>query len=182
MIRTRGATRPVVPCTLGRRPDVIENAKLRSSGIVRRELNSCLRTKLFWHFESINEPAHLGLCYLSQALQVVELRFEPVVCAIEPVAPSSGTMDSERPPDSIAEFVRAELILTRKDLDSFRQTRTAFYWHFQAESQVVDVDPAVPCEQWFVRKDPEVSTPTGLFERRLNSVLAQFPLQLQKIL
>src|ERR1700686_2923061 len=165
MIRTRGATRPVVPCTLGRRPDVIENAKLRSSGIVRRQLNSCLRTKLFRHFESIDEPAHLGLCDLSQSLQVVELRFEPVVCTIEPVAPSSGTMESERPPDSIAEFVRAELILTRKYLDSFRQTRTTtLHWHFQAKSQVVDVDPAVPCEQWLLREDPEVSAATGLFE------------------
>src|SRR5208283_4249844 len=85
-------------------------------------------------------------------------------------------------PNSIAEFVRAELILARKYLDSFRQTRAALYRYFQPTSQVVDVDPAVPCKQWLVRKDPEVSTATGLFERRLNSILTQFPLQLQKIL
>src|SRR5271165_5063217 len=154
MIRARGTTCPVVPGALGGRPDVIENAKLGSSGIVWRQLNSGLRTKLFWHFESIDEPAYFGLCDLSQALQVVELRSEPVVCTIEPVAPSRSTMDSERPPDRIAEFVGAELILTRKYLDSFRQTRAALYWHFQPKSQVVDVDPAVPCEQWFVRKYP----------------------------
>src|ERR1700688_428377 len=171
MIRKRGATRPVVPCTLGRRPDVIENAKLRSSGIVWRQLNSGLRTKLFRHFESIDESAHLGLRDLSQALQVVELRFEPVVRTIEPVAPSRSTMDSERSSDRIAEFVRAELILTRTYLDSFRQTRTALYWHFQSKSQVVDVDSAVPCEQWLVRENPEVSAATRLFKRCLNSIL-----------
>src|SRR5258708_11341605 len=91
-------------------------------------------------------------------------------------------MNSERPPDSIAEFVRAELILTRKYFDSFRQTRTALYWHFQPKSQVVDVNPAMPCEQWLVREDPKVSAATRLFERCLNSILTQFPLQLQKIL
>ena len=91
-------------------------------------------------------------------------------------------MDSERPPNSIAEFVRAELILARKYLDSFRQTRTALYRHFQATRQVVDVDPAVSCKQWLVREDPEVSTTAGFFERRLNSILTQLPLQLQKIL
>jgi hypothetical protein len=91
-------------------------------------------------------------------------------------------MDPERPPNSIAEFVRAELILARKYLDSFRQTSTPFYRYFQTTGEVVDVDPAVPCKQWLVREDPEVSTATGLFEPRLNSVLAQFPLQLQKIL
>jgi hypothetical protein len=80
----------------------------------------------------MNEPAHLGLCDLSQALEVLHLRIESVVCAIEPVAPSGSTMDSERPPDSIAEFVRAELILTRKYLDPFRQTRAALYRHFQS--------------------------------------------------
>jgi hypothetical protein len=80
-------------------------------------------------------------------------------------------MDSERPPDRIAEFVGAELILTRKYLDSFRQTRTALYWHFQPKSQIVDVDPAVLCEQWFVREDPEVSAATRLFERCFNSIL-----------
>src|ERR1700733_657068 len=91
-------------------------------------------------------------------------------------------MDSERPPDSIAELVRTEFILTRKYLDSFRQTSAAFYWHFQPKSQVVDVDPAVPCQQRLVRKDPEVSATTRLFERRLYAILTQLPLQLQKVL
>jgi hypothetical protein len=39
-------------------------------------------------------------------------------------------MDSERPPNGIAELFRAELILARKYLDSFRQTRAALYRHF----------------------------------------------------
>src|SRR6266852_5465911 len=130
----------------------------------------------------MNEPVHLRLCDLPQALQVLHLRIESVVCAIEPVAPSGSTMDSERSADCVTEFVGAELILTRKDLDSLRQTRATLYRHFQPTSQVVDVDPAVPCKQWLVREDPEVSTATGLFERRLNLILTQLPLQLQKIL
>src|ERR1700688_4456971 len=132
MIRTGWATRPVVPGSLARRPNMIENVELRARGVVWRQLYFWLGTKLFRHFESMNETVHLGLRDLSQALQVVELRIEPVVRAIEPVAPSGSTMDSERPPDSIAEFVRAELILARKYLDSFRQTRAAFYRHVQA--------------------------------------------------
>src|SRR5258708_1425411 len=90
-------------------------------------------------------------------------------------------MNSERSPNSISEFVRTELILARKYLDSFRQTKAAFYRHLQATGQVVDVDSAVPCKQWLVREDPEVSPPTRLFERRLNSILTQLPLQFQKI-
>src|SRR5580692_1450649 len=130
----------------------------------------------------MNEPVHFALCDLPQTLQVLHLRIEPVICTIEPIAPSGSSMDSERPPNGIAEFVRAELILARNYLDSFRQTRAALYRHFQATGYVVDVDPAVPCEQRLIRKDPEVSTATGLFERRLDSILAQFPLQLQKII
>src|ERR1700678_615194 len=126
----------------------------------------------------MNEPVHFVLCDLPQTLQVLHLRIKPVICTIEPVAPSGSSMDSERPPNGIAEFVRSELILARKYLDSFRQTRAAFYRNFQATRQVVDVDPAVPCKQWLVCKDPEVSTATRLFERRLNSILAQLPLQL----
>jgi hypothetical protein len=161
---------------------VIENAELWARGIVWRQLYLWLGAKFFWHFESIDEPSYFALRDLSQALQILQLRIESVICAIEPVASSGGTMNSERPPDSIAEFVRAELILTRKYFDSFRQTRTVLYWHFQPKSQVVDVDPAVPCEQWLVREDPKVSAATRLFERCLNSILTQFPLQLQKIL
>jgi hypothetical protein len=118
----------------------------------------------------MNEPVHFALCDLPQTLQVLHLRIEPVICTIEPVAPFGSAMDSERPADRIAEFVRTELILARKYLDSFRQIRTASYWHSQSESHVVDVDPAVPCEQWLVRKDPEVAAATRLFERCLNSV------------
>ena len=99
---------------------MIENAELWARGVVRRQLYFWLGTKFFWHFESMNEPVHFGLCDLPQALQVLHLRIEPVICTIEPVAPIGSTMDSERPPDSIAEFVGAELILTRKYLDSFR--------------------------------------------------------------
>jgi len=40
----------------------------------------------------------------------------------------------------------------------------------------------MPCEQRFVREDPEVSTATRFFERCLDSILTQLPLQLQKIL
>src|ERR1700722_16988880 len=80
----------------------------------------------------MNEPVHFGLCDLPQTLQVLHLCVEPIICTIEPIAPSGSSMDSERPPNGIAEFVRAELILARKYLDSFRQTRAAHYRHFQA--------------------------------------------------
>src|SRR6202035_730484 len=110
------------------------------------QIYSRLRAKLFRHFESMNEPVHFGLCDLPQAFQVLHLRIDPVICTVEPVAPFGGTMDSERPPNSIAEFVRTELILARKYLDSFRQTSTPFYRYFQPTGEVVDVDPAVPCK------------------------------------
>jgi hypothetical protein len=58
----------VVPGTLGRRPNVIENVELWARGIVWRQLNWWLRTKFFWHFESVNEAVHFDLCDLSQAL------------------------------------------------------------------------------------------------------------------
>src|SRR5258708_4075753 len=90
-------------------------------------------------------------------------------------------MDSQRPPDSIAKLLGAECILTRKYLDSLRQTRPALYRHVQAKGQVVDVDSAVPCKQRLVRKDPEVSAAPRPFEGRLNFILPQLPLQLQKI-
>jgi len=80
----------------------------------------------------MNEAFHFSLRDPSQALQVLHLRIESVICTIEPVAPSGSTMDPKRPPNGIAEFVGTELILARKYLDSFRQTRAALYRHFQA--------------------------------------------------
>src|ERR1700685_237970 len=132
MFRACWTACPVVSATLRRRPNVIENAELWARGIVWRQLHFWLRTKLFRHFESMNEPVHLGLRDLSQAPKVVKLRIELVIRAIKPVAPLGSTMDPERSPNSIAEFVRAELILARKYLDSFRQAAAAFYRHFQA--------------------------------------------------
>ena len=84
-------------------------------------------------------------------------------------------MVSKRPANGIAELVRAQFILTWKPhIDFFRQTRAAFYWHFQAKSQVVDVNPAVPGKQWLVcersRGERRAATSRAPLELRSDAV------------
>jgi len=74
-----------------------------------------------------------------------------------------------------------QLVLPREDLDTLGQACASFHRNSQPSRQVVDVDPAVACEQRLFGKDPEVPAAARLFERRLNSVLAQLPLQLEQV-
>src|SRR5579863_2534428 len=89
-----GALGPVIsrPLTCG--SDMVQNAKFPPRGVIRRQFNLRFRAEFLGHFEASDEPNHLGFCDLSQALQVVELRFHLVVCAVEPVPLYGGPMDS----------------------------------------------------------------------------------------
>jgi hypothetical protein len=82
---------------------------------------------------------------------------------------------------SIGKFLRTDLILPWKHLNSFRQSRTSLDGHLEPKSEVVDVHAAISCQQWLVGKDPEMGAAARLFECRLDPILAQFPLQLQQI-
>lgn len=111
----------------------------------------------------------------------VQLSSKLVVCPVKPVPLTRSPMDTERSSDGVAKFVRPELILPRKNFDSFRQPGAAFDRNLQAKGEIVDVYPALLCQHWLLGKDPKVTAAPGLLERRFNAILAKFPLQFEQI-
>ena len=91
-------------------------------------------------------------------------------------------MDTQRPTDRVAEFIRSQLILARKDFDPLRQASATFHRYTQSPGQVVNVNSAVSGEQRLVGENPQMTAAAGLLQSRLNSILAKFPLEFQKIL
>src|SRR5579863_6737433 len=73
-----GALGPIISRPLARGSDMVQNAKLPPRGVIRRQLNLWFGPEFLRHFEASDEPDHLWFCDLSQALQIVELRFQLV--------------------------------------------------------------------------------------------------------
>jgi len=67
-----------------------------------------------------------------QSFQITQLCSNGVVSTIEPVTLASGTVNTKRRPNGIAKLTWFQLILTWKYFNPFRQSGTAFHWHFQA--------------------------------------------------
>src|ERR1700691_1238795 len=121
---------------------MIQNAKFPPREVVRRQYNLWSGPEFLWHFEAGDESGYLGFCHLPQALQILQLGFKLVVCTVEPVSPSGGAMDSQRPANGVAEFVWAELILAWKDLNSFGETGASLYGDLKPKREIVDIDAA----------------------------------------
>jgi hypothetical protein len=158
---------------------MVQNAKFPPRGVVRRQFNLRFGSEFLMLFEASDESDHLGFCDLPEALQIFELGLKMIICTVEPVPSYRGAMDSQRSTNSITKVACLELILARKDLNPFGETGASLYRHIKAEGEIVDVDAAVSRQQWLVRKDPKVSATARLLQRRLNPILAQFPLQLK---
>src|SRR5579859_6006048 len=119
LLCTGRALGPVIsrPFTCG--SDMVQNAKFPPRGVVRRQLNLWFAPEFLGHIEAGDESHHLGFRDLSQALQITQLSFKIVVGTVEPVPLHGGPMDSHRPANGIAKFVRLKLILAGKDLNPF---------------------------------------------------------------
>jgi len=96
-------------------------------------------------------------------LQVVKLRFQTVIGTIKPIPFSRSPVNTKRRAHSVAKFLWTQLILSRKHLNSLRQSRASLDWQFEAKSEVVDVHSAVSCQQWLGGKDPEMGAAARLF-------------------
>src|SRR5258708_39714724 len=142
---------------------MVENGEFGRGGVVRRQLNLWFGPEFIGDFEAGDESPHLGFCDLPQSVQVLELGFKTVVCAVEPVPPSAGTMYAEWPANGITKFVWPELILARKDLNPFGETGASLYRHLKAKRKIIDVDAAVSGKQRLVRKSTRVRAPPRLF-------------------
>src|SRR5579859_1197787 len=182
LLCTGRALGPVISRPLMYGSDMVQNAKFPPRGVVRRQLNLRFGPEFLGHFEARDEADYLSFCDLPQALQIVELRFQLVICAIEPVSFLGCSMDAQRPANGVTKFVWPELILARKDLNPFGETGASSYRHLKAKGEIVDVDAAMSRQQWLVGKDPEVSATARLLQCRLNPILAQFPLQLKQVI
>ena len=91
-------------------------------------------------------------------------------------------MNSQWTTDGVPEFLRRQFILARKNFYTFGQSGSTLHGHFQPPRQVVDVDPAVPRQQRFLEEDPEMGATAGLFERCLDAIAAELPLEFQQVI
>src|ERR1700757_1492802 len=99
----------------------------------------------------------------------MQLSLQVVICPVKPVPLSGGPMDTERTTDGVAKFVWPELILSRKNFDSIRQSRAAFDGNLEATGEIVDVYPALLCQQWLVGEDPKMTATPRFLQAGFNA-------------
>ena len=90
-------------------------------------------------------------------------------------------MYAKRPSNPVPEFIRPQLVLTREYLNAICQTLASFHRDFEPASEVVDVDSAMPRQQRFGGKYPEMAAATGFLKCGIHAILTQLPLQLEQV-
>jgi hypothetical protein len=123
--------------------------------------------------------------HFAEPPEVSQLVGECVVRIVKPEPPAAAffctPMNAERCADRVAEFIGTDLILTRKDFNSFWQPG-AFDREPQSHGGVIDVDPAVSRKRRFLEEDPQMAAPVRFLQRGLYPILSQLILQFQQVL
>ncbi len=96
----------------------IKNAELTSIGIEGRQYDFRPGPEFLGHVQSRNEVLHLGFGDPLKPLQIVQLRFNLVIGAVEPVPFVSRTVNTEWSANSITKLFGSQFVLARKNFDS----------------------------------------------------------------
>ena len=84
-------------------------------------------------------------------------------------------MYAERCTDCVAVLSVFELVLAREDFYAFLETAT-FDRNTEPEREIIDIDPALRCQQRLGAQDPEMTATARLFEGGFDSVLLELPM------
>lgn len=113
------ASSPIVFGSPASRVNEIKNAELTSSRIEGRQLDFWFGPELFGHVQSRSEVLSLGFGDPLKPLQIVQLRFNLVIGAVEPVSFVSRPVNTERSANSVPKLFGSQFVLARKKFDTF---------------------------------------------------------------
>jgi hypothetical protein len=109
----------------------------------------------------------------------MHLALKICIGTVKPETPMCATVNAQRSTDGIAVPTGLQRVLLGEDFNSVLPA--PLDGDTQPQGKAANVDPAVPCWEWFRHENPEMSTPATILKSRFHPVLLEVKLQFPEV-